>query len=126
MTKNSKMKIITNQLNNLDFFLSHLSEPLFPRTIFTHQRPYQFVIESKQELYRYFESAEFIDCKINAFPSIKEGVSWTPDFIFIDLDLADFKSKRALDLALKKTLKNIKERLECHPTILWTGGGYHI
>lgn len=41
------------------------------------------------------------------------------DFIFIDLDLADFKSKRVLDLALNKTLKNIRERLEGHPTVLW-------
>ena len=48
-----------------------------------------------------------------------------PDFLFIDLDLADFKSKRALDLALNKTLKNIREKLEGHPTVLWTGGGYH-
>jgi len=117
---------ITNQLKNLDFLLSHLSEPLFPRTIFTHQRPYQFSVKSKQELFHYFESAEFIDCKINAFPSFREGVSCAPDFIFIDLDIKDFKSKRALDLALNKTLKNIKERLQGHPTVLWTGGGYHI
>ena len=50
-----------------------------------------------------------------------------PSFIFIDLDLADSKSKRDLDLALNKTLKNIKERLEDgHPTVLETGGGYHV
>ena len=117
---------ITNQLKNLDFLLSHLSEPLFPRTIFTHKRPYQFSVASKQEIFHYFANTEFIDCKINAFPSLKEYASWTPDFIFIDLDLADFKSKRALDLALNKTLKNIRERLEGHPTVIWTGGGYHI
>ena len=121
------MKIITsNKLNDLDFLLNHLSEPLFPRTIFTCQKPYQFSIESKQEIFHYFESAEFIDCKINAFPSLKEGMSWAADFIFIDLDLADFKSNRALDLALNKTLKNIKERLNGHPIVLWTGGGYHV
>ena len=40
------------------------------------------------------------------------------DFIFIDLDLADFKSKRSLNLALNKTLANIKERIGGHPTVL--------
>jgi hypothetical protein len=40
--------------------------------------------------------------------------------------LVDFLRKRALDLALNKTLKNIRERLEGHPTVLWTGGGYHV
>ncbi len=121
------MKTINTQLNDLGFLLNHLSEPLFPRTIFTHGRPYQFRVESKQEMLYNFENAEFIDCKINAFPSLKEGVRWTSDFIFIDIDLEDFKSNRALDLALNKTLRNIKERLEeAHPTVLWTGSGYHI
>ena len=121
------MTNIQNITINLDFLLSHLSEPLFPRTIFTHHRPYQFSVGSKQEMLDNFESSEFIDCKINAFPSLKEGVRWTSDFIFIDIDLEDFKSNRALDLALNKTLRNIKERLEeAHPTVLWTGGGYHV
>jgi hypothetical protein len=120
------LKTIKTQLNDLDFLLSHLSEPHFPRTIYTHQKPYQFSVTSKQELFDDFERAEFKDCKINAFPSLKEGVSWTPDFIFIDLDLADFKSKRALDLALNKTLKNIREKLKGYPTVLFSGGGYHI
>lgn len=109
------------------FISDHLSEPFFPRTIFTQQLQYQFSIASKQEMFHYFENTGWIDCKINAFPFLKEGVRWTSDFIFIDLDLTDFKSKRSLGLALKKTLRNIKERLEeAHPTVLWTGGGYHI
>ena len=48
--------------------------------------------------------------------------------LFIDLDLSDFKSKRSLEEALNKTLKNIKEKLDknANPTVLWSGNGYHI
>jgi hypothetical protein len=66
---------MTNQPKNLDFLLNHFSEPLFPRTIFTHQRPYQFTVASKQEMFHYFENTGWIDCKINAFPSLKSYVN---------------------------------------------------
>lgn len=42
---------------------------------------------------------------------------WKPSLLFIDLDLSDFKSQKALDLALKKTLKNIKDSLNGSPTM---------
>lgn len=48
----------------------------------------------------------------------------------LEPDLDRFKSKQALDRALKKTLKNIKEKLACpdaNPTVLSSGsGGYHV
>jgi hypothetical protein len=49
----------------------------------------------------------------------------------IDLDLKDFGSsncKEKLDKHLKKTLKNLSDKFyqDVHPTILWTGNGYHI
>jgi hypothetical protein len=111
----------------LDFILSHFNVFDFPRTISTfktHNK--QIMVRDKEETLRRYKESNYIDCRINAFPSLKEGVSWAPDFIFIDLDLADFKSRRSLDLALNKTLRNIKERLEGHPSVLWTGGGYHV
>ncbi|MGC1931266.1 MAG: hypothetical protein WA667_20030, partial [Candidatus Nitrosopolaris sp.] len=51
-----------------------------------------------------------------------------PNFLFIDLDLSRFKSIEALNRALKKTLKFIKEKLgdNISPTVLWTGNGYHV
>ena len=111
----------------LDFILSHVQYIIFPRTISTFEtHNKQIMVRDKEEILKKYEESNFVDCRINAFPSLKEGVSSPSDFIFIDLDLADFKSKRSLDLALKKTLVNIKERLASHPTVLWTGGGYHI
>jgi hypothetical protein len=120
----------------LNFILSHLEEPtIFPRTIMTKKLGYQRIVYSKERALEYFIESDFIDCRINAFPSLKEGTTWPLNLLFIDLDLADFNSssnnnnKKALKLTLNKTLKNIKEKLNdnnAHPSVLWSGNGYHI
>jgi hypothetical protein len=42
--------------------------------------------------------------------------------------LSTFESSQALDKALSKTLKNIRETFgtEFTPSALWSGNGYHI
>jgi Primase X len=113
----------------LDFILSHLEEPvIFPRTIMTKKLGYQRIVYSKVRALEHFIESDFIDCRINAFPLLKEGATWIPDLLFIDLDLSNSNSKKSLQLALNKTLKNIKEKLDrnVHPTVLWSGNGYHI
>jgi hypothetical protein len=43
------------------------------------------------------------------------------------LDLKDFQSKEKLDRVLRKTLNKISEVFpDAQPTVLWTGGGYHV
>ena len=113
----------------LDFILSHLEEPIiFPRTIMTKKLGYQRIVYSKEEALDHFIESDFIDCRINAFPSLKEGATWIPELIFIDLDLSNFNTKKILQVTLNKTLKNIKEKLDnnTHPTVLWSGNGYHV
>ena len=45
----------------------------------------------------------------------------------IDLDLKDFESQENLDKILQKTLNKINKVFHgAQPTVLWTGGGYHI
>ena len=57
----------------LDFILSHLEEPtIFPRTIMTKKLGYQRTVYSKEKALEYFIESDFIDCRINAFPSLKE------------------------------------------------------
>ena len=58
--------------NNLDFILSHFSEePLFPRKISNYKtRGGQFSVSSKQEIINAFRESNFVDCRINAFPSL--------------------------------------------------------
>jgi hypothetical protein len=44
----------------------------------------------------------------------------------IDIDLKDFASNDKLDRALNRILKKIESKMHGHPTVLWTGKGYHI
>ena len=125
-TTNKNKKEIEKGLN---FILSNLEEPIiFPRTIMTKKLGYQKIVSSKEEALEHFIESNFIDCRINAFPALKEGVTWMPELLFIDLDLSNFNSKKTLQVILDKTIKNIKEKLDnnAHPTVLWSGNGYHI
>jgi hypothetical protein len=114
----------------LNFILSHLEKPtIFPRTIMTKKLGYQRKVYIKERALEHFIDSNFIDCRINAFPSLKEGATWIPDLLFIDLDLSNFHTKKSLQIAMDKTLRNIKEKLannNVHPTVLWSGNGYHI
>jgi hypothetical protein len=88
----------------------------------------------------FFQGALRQDCRIASYPNyeaIAESTPITPaprpkpSHLFIDLDLATFAGDgdtgHRLDLALKKTLKNIYSQLGgAVPTVLWSGGGYHI
>jgi hypothetical protein len=116
----------------LEYILSHFQEPLFPRTISTKMTDSgQYLVYSEEEALARFEQANFLDCKIDAYPN---HIEWkglnrqAPIFIFIDLDLGKFRSRLALDRALAKTLKNISEKFNTKviPTVIWSGNGYHI
>jgi hypothetical protein len=126
---------------SVDFILWHLEEPvIFPRKISTYKSENkQFEVQNKEDIIVAFKDSNFIDCRINAFPILKDGgytTTWTPNILFIDLDQSNFKSLNALKLALNKTLRNIKDKLSgnkddgkqntAEPTVLWSGNGYHI
>jgi hypothetical protein len=116
----------------LDFILNHFTGDLFPRTISTKATAgAQILVSNKEEALRWFEQANFLDCKINAYPKYTDfkGINrQAPNFIFIDLDLGRFKSRMSLDISLNKTLKNINQKFNIvvYPTVLWSGHGYHI
>ena len=114
----------------LDFLLSHLSSPIFPRNISTYEsKGSQFMIDTIDGILTAFLDSKFKDCRVNAFPLLRDGKSWIPDLIFIDLDLSDFKnSRKVLAIALAKTLRNIVKYLgeDAKPTVLWSGNGYHV
>jgi hypothetical protein len=70
----------------------------------------------------YYQGALHEDCRIAGY-----GVSQTnPDLLFIELDAESFASKRAFKLALTTTLKNIEREIGGHPTVLWSGRGFHV
>lgn len=120
-----------NFSEGFDFILGHFQEPIFPRTISTWRTENKQVeVFGKENAINLFEHSKFIDCKINAYPTYTEykGINrQPPNFIFIDLDKSSFKSERAIKVSLNHTLKNIEEKLNgAHPTVLWSGNGYHI
>ena len=115
----------------LDFILSHFEDPLFPRKVSTYKtKGGQFFVSNKQDIINAFRVSTWLDCRINAFPpftNYKEVQICPPNFIFIDLDKNNFHSSiKDLKFTLSNTLKNINEILGGHPTVLFTGGGYHI
>jgi hypothetical protein len=118
----------------IKFILSHFSEPIYPRRIFTPIEK-QVTIYSFENIAEKFIEARFEDCRISAYPYYGQKQHWylgyqRPDLVFVDLDNNRFKNTAALDRALKKTQENIKNKLCCYdavPTILESGtGGYHI
>lgn len=117
--------------NGLDFILSLLEEPLFPRKISTYKsNNKQFLVGTREKVIDAFIASNFVDCRINAYPYLTEykGIQrYKPDLLFIDIDRNDFTNNISFENALYDTLKNIKEKLEgTDPTVLFTGGGYHI
>lgn len=114
---------------NINFILSHFKDQkhLFPRNIMVSNTG-QFIVNDINEVFEMFEKAEFIDCKINAYPNFLQykGINRTPpNFLFIDLDLNSDDIK-TLDKIKTNLLVKIKKKIKGHPTVLWTGGGYHI
>ncbi len=83
--------------NGIDFILSHLKEPIiFPRKISTQKSEHkQFEVKDKEGIIKSFKYSNFIDCKINAFPILKENYTkWTPNLLFIDLDFKILNLKK--------------------------------
>lgn len=136
---------------DIDFILSHFdNNNLFPRKMMTANSNGQFTVYSKNDILKRCIESDFIDCRINAYPEISKWKKYdmirqSPNFIFVDLDLANFSKykdpKKTLYKVLKNTLKNIqgvgREHTQrsrdhhhdrhyddikpIHPTVLWTG-----
>ena len=90
---------------------------------------YQKEVFNVQEALEYFSASNYEDCRINAYPAYTkyDGINRTPpSFLMIDIDLRDFESIDKLNKALNKVLKQIESKMRGHPTVLWTGNGYHI
>ena len=130
MTSNNRTLHTEVISENVDFILSHFQGAIFPRKIMTKQLGYQKEVFSKQEVLNYFESSDYEDCRINAYPSFTNyhGINRVaPSFVMIDIDLRDFdNSREKLDNGFNKILRKISTAMYGYPTLLWTGNGYHI
>jgi Primase X len=121
-------------IEGLDLIVSNLNEPIWPRKISTKTTEgRQVMVSSKQEALAWYKAANFLDCRISAYPYhgrdfVAPVSRQTIDLIMIDLDLSTFESSQALDRKLSKTLRNIRETFgnDFTPSVLWSGNGYHI
>lgn len=99
----------------------------------------QFTVYTEDQILNECIKANFIDCRLNAYPHLEcDGYTdyqnslfntfsaQAPNLIFID---RDFPKTSEIELLKQqnKILKIIKNYLnECDPTTLWTGNGFHF
>jgi non-catalytic primase subunit PriX-like protein len=104
--------------SGLDFILRHFTATGFPRNISTKTTEgKQLEVNSKEEALARFKQADYLDCRISAYS--KHDIKGDPNFIFIDIDSLD---RKLIDSILHDRLESMK----AHPTVLFTGNGYHI
>jgi non-catalytic primase subunit PriX-like protein len=119
-------------IEGLDFILTHFEVPRWPRRISTMlTKGRQILAHNKEEALARFRQANYVDCRINAYPAVyseRKGPNrQAPNFIFVDIDRSNFKTESAFDLAVSKIIKNFKDKLpSTQPTILDTGNGCHF
>jgi hypothetical protein len=104
--------------------------PSFPRTISTYKtQGRQIVVYGEDEIFKQFESSQFLDCRINAYPRFTKYHNINmqpPTFVMCDLDLMKFRTKKQLLAALDRTVENIQKDINGIPMVLFTGNGYHV
>jgi hypothetical protein len=67
----TKQKVI----EGLDFILSHFEDPLWPRTISTKTTEgRQVLVCNKEEALARYEQANYLDCRISAYPDYNNGM----------------------------------------------------
>ena len=116
--------------NGLRSILSHFDN-LWPRMISTYAtRGGQRLVNNVQEVMAWFKAANFLDCRISAYPKYTDyyihrtGIA--PSVLLVDIDKEHFKTSEEFELAATRTYSNFHAILGSQPTQLWTGGGYHF
>lgn len=127
--------------HGLAYILNHFRrQAIWSRAISTKgTEGRQVIVNSEKAALTYFKSADWLDCRISAYPpnatvnpsglECFQGLRITTPrnlIVIIDLDKSTFRSDRALQLALTRTLQKINLKLKVKPTVLWSGNGYHV
>jgi hypothetical protein len=126
--------------DGLDYILSLFAHQiqLWPRTISTKStQARQVIVHNREEALARFKQANFVDCRISAYPywrpalvseftGIKNAIA--PNFIMIDLDASNFDDDYdELARILRQILWRIRDNLSGYkPVVIWSGRGYHI
>ena len=70
----------------------------------------QFTVYNKEQILDACIKSNFIDCRLNAYPVLEDGILQAPNIIFIDLDLQS--NLKELNKNLEKTLKDNKTEIK--------------
>src|SRR4051794_36606646 len=93
----------------VNFLLSHLQKPDFPRTIATKlTEGKQVIVTSKEDVINYYKKSNYLDCRLGAYPYTVNDRAQIITFVMLDFDLNNFKySRQKLDKALNKILSTL-------------------
>jgi hypothetical protein len=129
-----KNKVIDG-INSILSMFEVIGQPVFPRNIMTAEYAGFFTVNNIGQLFDAFERAGFKDCRISAYPPIKENRMLIPNLLLLDLDydhhLICNNSKEYADKILKNRTNRILKRLQLickinNFMVMHTGNGRHI
>jgi hypothetical protein len=130
----NKNKVIDG-INSLVSMFEVIGQPVFPRNIMTAKYTGFFTVNDIGQIFDAFERASFKDCRISAYPPVKEDSMLIPNLSLLDLDydhpLIYNSSKEYADQMLKSKVNKVLKRLQLTYNInnfmvMHTGNGRHI
>jgi hypothetical protein len=114
----------------LTFILNHL-DGLWPRMISTYAtKGAQKEVKNFTEAMAWFKAANFLDCRISAYPRYtndyinRTGIA--PTVLLVDIDREHFRIAEEFESVVTRTYSNFYDVLGSRPTQLATGGGIHF
>lgn len=130
-----KDKVIDG-INSLVSMFEVIGQPIFPRNIMTSEYNGFFTIHDIGQLFDAFERANFKDCRISAYPPVKEDGMLIPNLLLLDLDydqrmISKVNDKEYAEQVLKTKVNKILKKLQLtyyisNFMVMHTGNGRHI
>ena len=131
---------VADGINALLNLFELIKQPLFPRTIMTASYSGAFMVNSEREMYNAFREAEYHDCRISAYPPIRDDTRLIPNLVLLDIDFDESFIKESDQtfqgfLAAKEDNQNLVNKITERLTsnfrltnfmVIYTGNGRHI
>ena len=131
---------VADGINALLNLFELIKQPLFPRAIMTASYSGAFVVNSVNEMYNAFREAEYHDCRISAYPPVRDDTRLSPNLVLLDIDFDEsfiknsdqtFQGFLTANESNQNTVNKISERLTSkfqlrNFMIIYTGNGRHI
>jgi hypothetical protein len=125
---------VIDGINSLVMMFEIIGQLVFPRNIMTEYGGF-FTVHDIGQLFDAFERVSFKDCRISAYPPVKEDSMLIPNLLLLDLDydhrLVCDNSKEYADQILKTKVNEILKRLQLiyninNFMVMHTGNGRHV